>query len=164
MYCPYKKYNLPSKDELENVRQIIKQKYPYIFAYPHTGIINKIFKSIGTHTVNSFFAIDNLAHKLISSKEKEFEIRCDNIFNVSKYAINQSLKTKNDTTIHLNSHMGLKLNEIKLCSKYNDFVQSLASLDTKVSIITHKTNVKSSDIILYNLKSNNLSILDEYKP
>ncbi len=165
MFCPYKKYELPSKGEIDVVKDMINRKYPYSFTYPQNDLVVKIFKTMGNYTLDSVLTINSLAYKLGFGLEKDFENKCEHLFNVSKYAIRQSLKTKNNTTIHPNSFMTLPLKDIKSCANYNDFVASLSNLDTKLSVLTdNDIKTKSSDIVLYDIKSNHLIIMDEYKP
>ena len=164
MFCPYKKYTFPDKDELEYVRNQVNSAKHNIGIYKHDDLIKKIFKSMGNFTLNSILTIDNLAYKLRFNPNAEFESKCDQLFNLARYSINQSLRTKSDTVMHLNPFTVLPINQIQKCSGYYDFLKSLAGLDTRFRVSPPETEKDTSDILYYSIKLNKMYVLDEYKP
>lgn len=156
MYCSFKKYELPDKKILDRSRDLVINNKVI-----NVGIKDVMLRKLSIEILDYLTTVNSLAQKLKFNSKSEFEYKCSNLFNMTKYAINQSVKTKKNTHIYSNSFTVIPLNQIEKCSQYNDFIKSLEKLDTKFNFI--KNSEKTSDIIFYNIKTNDLIVFDEYK-
>lgn len=161
MFCPYKKYELPKSEEINEAIDFLEKHKYYKFPIK-TSEIGYIFKktiifplidlSIWTNTLGYTF-----------NKEKEFEYKCEQIFNLARFTLKNSILRKENNHTFTYYSVQIPISKLKDCSRYSDFVLSLNNIGVKFKTFGDEKK-DNTGIIMYNLKSKNLSIFDEYKP
>lgn len=161
MFCPYKKYELPKKDEINQVKLLVKHKY----YYPSfdNSIFKKILTTTNNYTLNNIVILNSLYHKAIFDPDNNFEYKCEHIFNLARYSINQSLITKTKILVPINYFVQIPINQINKCSHYNDFIQSLNHLQINFNKISINPNDQTAKLY-YDIHTDNMVIFDDYKP
>ncbi len=158
MFCPWVKYEFPTKDDIDFTKNFL-EKYKY-YGKP-VSLFNPLIKAFVTPIIDLGIVSNSLIYKL--DENKDFENKCEEIFNLARFTIHNSIINKKETThTKPNGFVQIPIKDINKCSGYNDFVSSLKNVD--INLIKHdETKNDLTGIILYLLKSNNLIIMDEYK-
>ncbi len=160
MFCPYKIYELPRKEEINGAIDFLEKHKYYKFPIK-TSEIGYIFKkSIIFPLIDLSICTNTLGYTF--NKEKEFEYKCEQIFNLGRFTVKNGILRKEDNHTYANSSVQIPISKLKDCSGYSDFVLSLNNIGVK--FVTFGDEKDSTGIIMYNIKSKNLSIFDEYKP
>ncbi len=160
IYNPLKDYQLPKKEEIQEINDFLSKNKYYKYGISHNRILLR--KTLLEPLID--FTIFTNRLKYVLNKDKVFEYDCDQIMNMAKYTIHKSIVTKNDTIYRPFEFVQIPITNINKCSKYDDFVKSLENIGTKVTIVNMDGKNEKTGILLYHLKTNRLNILDDFKP
>ncbi len=155
MYNPFKRYELPTKEEVEGVNDYLSKNKYYTYGIP----INKHFliKSFYNPLMEGALYANRLMY--VFDKKKDFEFKCDQIMNFSRFTIQQSMIEKKDKLFYASGAIQIPIDEIGKCSQYHDFKKSLENMGCKML----RLGEDKTEIMMYHIKTNSLSFLDTYK-
>ncbi len=155
MYNPFKRYELPTKEEVEGVNDFLSKNKYYTSGIP----TNKYFliKSFYNPLMEGTLYANRLMY--VFDKKKDFEFKCDQIMNFSRFTIQQSMIEKKDKHYNASEAIQIPIDDIGKCSQYHDFKKSLENMGCKML----RLGEDKTEIMMYHIKTNSLSILDTYK-
>ncbi len=155
MYNPFKRYELPTREEVEGVNDYLSKNKYYSSGIPTI----KYFwiKSFYQTFIEGALYANRLMY--VFDKKKEFEFKCDQIMNFSRFTIQQSMIEKKDKHFYASGAIQIPMDDIGKCSQYHDFKKSLDNMGCRMIELSED----KTELMIYHLKTNNLSILDTYK-
>ncbi len=155
MYNPFKRYELPTREEVEGVNDYLSKNKYYSSGIPTI----KYFwiKSFYQTFIEGALYANRLMY--VFDKKKEFEFKCDQIMNFSRFTIQQSMIEKKDKLFYASGAIQIPIDEIGKCSQYHDFKKSLDNMGCRMMELSED----KTELVIYHLMTNSLSIHDIYK-